>query len=76
MVRAHDSGSDGYHELSVEEYRALFEREAHRRLGMSGSEFIAKYDAGEIDVDDPRIHSAAIALEMMLATVREATPRG
>jgi hypothetical protein len=71
MTRAHNSGSDGYHELTLEEYRALFDREARRRFGLSGSEFIARYDAGEIDVDDPRIHSDAIALEMMLPIVRE-----
>jgi hypothetical protein len=60
-----------YRELSPEEYLAMFDDEARRRMGMSGAEFSAKYDAGEIDVDDPSIHSAAIDLEAMLRIVRE-----
>ena len=63
------------YELSEEEGRALFDREALRLLGMSGDEFLAKYDAGEIDVDDPSIHSAAIKMEMLLPFVREVYPR-
>ena len=34
--------------MSAEEFRPLFDAAARRRLGMSGEEFIAKYDAGEI----------------------------
>jgi hypothetical protein len=36
------------HFLTAEEGRALFERQAHRRLGMSGDEFIRAYEAGEL----------------------------
>ena len=63
------------YELSEEEGRALFDKEARRLFGMSGDEFLAKYDAGEIDVDDPSIHNAAIAMEMLLPFVREVYPR-
>jgi len=70
-----NSKNETIHELSLDEYWSLFDCEARSRLGMSGAEFIAKYDAGEIDVDDPRIHSAAIELEMMLPVVRPASHR-
>lgn len=33
--------------LPPEEGRALFEREAQRLLGMSGEEFLRRWDAGE-----------------------------
>ena len=39
--------------LTPEEGRALFERQAQRRLGMSGEEFIHTYEAGEL-ADHPK----------------------
>ena len=62
--------------MSAEEFRPLFDAAARRRLGMSGEEFIAKYDAGEIDVDDPAIHTAAVELEMLLPIARHALAAG
>jgi hypothetical protein len=42
-------------ELSVEEARALFDREARRLVGLSGDEFLRRYDRGDyagIDEDE------------------------
>ena len=38
-----------YEELSHEEWRAMFDRNAREWLGMSGEEFIQKWEAGETD---------------------------
>lgn len=38
--------------LSKEEGRRLFDEEARRTLGISGDEFIRRYDAGEFDDPD------------------------
>lgn len=35
------------HVLSLEEGQAMFDRHARKIVGMSGDEFIAKWDAGE-----------------------------
>ncbi len=61
-------------ELTAEEMWERFDRIARARLGMSGEEFIRKYDAGEIDVDDPEIHSDAIVLAMLLPNTRAYQP--
>jgi hypothetical protein len=39
-------------EITREEGLAMFERQARERLGMSGEEFLRKWDAGEIDDPD------------------------
>lgn len=36
-------------ELSVEEARAMFSTQVSDRLGMSGSEFLRRLDAGDFD---------------------------
>jgi hypothetical protein len=41
---------------------------------MSGEEFLDKYDAGEINVDDPSIHSAAVRLEAFAQIARQFRP--
>ena len=41
-----------YQELSHEETRAIFDRNAWEWLGMSGDEFIQKWEAGEIEDPD------------------------
>jgi hypothetical protein len=38
-------------ELSAEEGRQLFDQRARQFLGMSGEEFVRRYDAGELDPD-------------------------
>lgn len=47
---------DGPSVLAPELARDFFDGEARRVVGMSGEEFIARYDAGEFRdfVDDPR----------------------
>lgn len=57
-------------ELGVEDARALLDAEARRQLGISGEELVRRYDAGQIDVDDPQRHDAFIALEMLLPFAR------
>lgn len=39
-------------ELAPEEGIAMFDRQARERLGMSGDEFLQKWEAGEIDDPD------------------------
>lgn len=58
------------HELNVEEAHALLDAEARHHLGISGEELVRRYDAGEVDVDDPDRHDALIALEMLLPFAR------
>lgn len=38
--------------LPPEQGRAFFDREAQRVTGLSGEEFIRRYDAGDITADD------------------------
>lgn len=41
-------------ELSVEQGREMFDRQARKTLGMSGEEFLQRWDAGEFtDPDQP-----------------------
>jgi hypothetical protein len=54
-------------ELSVDEQRELFDRLAHTRMGMSGDEFIKRFDAGEFD-DSHR--AEVIELVILLPFVR------
>jgi len=62
-------------ELTPEEQWQEFDDYARWRLHISGAEFIRRYDAGEIDVDDPDFHIPFIHLEMMLPYVRDAAPQ-
>jgi len=57
-------------EMTPAEMWETFDQIARRRLGMSGEEFIRRYDAAEIDVDDPAVHSGTVMLEMLLPAVR------
>lgn len=51
-------------ELTYDEGRALLDKTARRLLGMSGEEFIAAWDSGEIawDLPSTAINSVAILL--------------
>ena len=53
-------------ELSREEARAFFDEQARKLMGMSGDEFLRRYDAGEFDeqFDDPD-HPEILQLWMM-----------
>ncbi|WP_038038046.1 hypothetical protein [Thermorudis peleae] len=52
------------HELTPEEARELFEREAQRRLHMSGDEFKRRWQAGELDPEDPNVRMVALVLPL------------
>jgi hypothetical protein len=55
-------------ELSEDEGRALFERQARKYLGMSGDEFLRKWDAGEIDDPD---RSEVLTVVFLIPLVRD-----
>jgi len=51
------------HEATPEEGREIVDRAARRELGMSGKEFLRRWDAGEIeDPDRPEILRVAMLL--------------
>lgn len=59
-------------ELSREESRELFDRQAERYLGISGEEFLKRWDAGEYgDPDDRSVNPPGVMrLAMLLPFVR------
>lgn len=59
-------------ELSREEGRELFDRQARRYLDMSGGEFLKKWDAGEFADPDDRTKNppGVMELAMLLPFVR------
>lgn len=57
----------GVRVLTPEQGRELFDRQARRRLGMSGEEFIRAWDAGEFGERDD---SDLMGLVMMLPFAR------
>ena len=61
-----------YRILTEEEGRTLFDEEAQRLLGISGEEFVRRYDAGYYD-DKPDLHEEVIELHLMLPLFRRVT---
>jgi hypothetical protein len=59
-------------ELSREEGRRLFDRQARRYLGISGEEFLERWDAGEYGDPDDRTKNppGVMQLAMLLPFVR------
>lgn len=59
-------------ELSRDEGRALFDRQARRYLDMSGEAFLRKWDAGEFGDPDDRTKNppGVMQLAMLLPFVR------
>jgi hypothetical protein len=59
-------------ELSREEGRRLFDRQARRYLGISGEEFLEKWDAGNYGDPDDRTKNppGVMQLAMLLPFVR------
>ena len=57
--------------LSDEEARAIFEEQARTTMGMSGEEFIRRWEAGEFDAiaDDPD-HREVMRLVMLMDFAR------
>ncbi len=53
--------------LTDEEARALFDAEARRVMGISGEEFLRRYDAGDfMDVHDDGEDIDFVGLEMLI----------
>lgn len=67
MPKTKHTGVD-FRILTEEEGRALFDEEAHRLLGISGEEFVRRYDSGYYD-DNPDTPDI-IELYFMLPLVR------
>ena len=68
-----DATDEGYSlppivELSEDEGRALFERQARKYMGMSGDEFLRKWDAGEIEDSD---RSEVLTVVFLIPLVRD-----
>lgn len=57
-------------ELSPDEAWELFDRQCREWLGISGEEFIRRYDAGEISADDLDYNNDVIALSMKIPLFR------
>jgi hypothetical protein len=49
-------------ELTVDEARALFDKAARERLGISGEEFLRRYDANDIPPDWPHEQVSWLAM--------------
>ena len=56
------------HELSAEEGRELFDKTARRLLGLSGDEFLARWDSG--DYRDERENMAVTKVAMLIPFAR------
>lgn len=63
----------GVTELTEEEGRALFDRAARRKLGISGEEFLRRLDAGEYRGCHPH---AVTELRMLEPFARRVTAEG
>lgn len=56
------------HELTTEEGRALFDRTARKLLGISGDEFLARWDRG--DYEHEREEMAVTKVAMLIPFAR------
>ena len=61
----------GVHRATVEEGKQLFDYQARKELGISGDEFLRRWDAGEFDAiaDDPD-HPEIMELAMLIPFAR------
>ena len=55
------------HELTPEEEREIFQRQAMENLGMTGDEFIAAWDAGKFDDNPDRPEVISVVMLLPLA---------
>jgi hypothetical protein len=60
----------GFDELTPEEARAVFEADIRRLLGISGDEFLRRYDAGELvpfdeEGENVRVVSAILSMTLV-----------
>ena len=59
-------------ELSRDEWRVMFDKQARARLGVSGAEFVRRWEAGEVpDCEYPGWnHNDIVALVLMIPFAR------
>ncbi len=58
-------------QLTPAEGRAFFDAKCRRELGMSGEEFLRRYDAGEFDgIDEDEFGRKVIRVEMSIPFAR------
>ncbi len=67
---AADFGIAGVRVLTPAEGRALLDRQTRRVLGMSAEEFLARWDAHEIDTTNPETHGAIMGLVGLIPFAR------
>ncbi len=62
-----EHADDGIRFLDDDEARELFDRQARRLMGMSGDEFLRRYDDGEYNrpLEDPEEENIMIMLMML-----------
>ena len=61
----------GLIQLTPEESRAFFDEKCRRELGMSGTEFLRRYDAGEFDgIEEDEFGRKVIRVEMSIPFAR------
>lgn len=61
----------GFVQLTPEEGRAFFDAKCRRELGMSGEEFLRRYDAGEFDgIEEDEFGRKVIRVEMSIPFAR------
>jgi hypothetical protein len=71
MALASERVDGGIRILNDDEARQQFDRQARRLLGISGEEFLRRYDAGALDaLDDERQQRAVMKLVMLADLVR------
>ena len=74
MAERAETTENQIHELTDEEARELFDRSARHYLGISGEEFLRRWDAGEYDDPDDRTKNPPEVMEVasLLPLVRAA----
>ena len=67
MADAAERIESGIQWLTDEEAHAIFDAQARKTMGMSGEEFLRRYDAGEFaDIHRDGENTAFIKLEMLI----------
>lgn len=64
MQRRNETTGNQIYELSQEEGRELFDRAAWHHLGISGEEFMRRWDAGYYDDPDDRTKNPPEVMEV------------
>ena len=71
MTTTPERVDNGIRFLDDDEARQQFDRQAQRLMGISGDEFLRRYDAGEFDdLQDDRQQDAVMKLAMLADLVR------